>query len=236
MTAGVYYIDYVVSANDSANIGSFYVQFSMNGDFWGNAYMSIASVSVPLTGSWTTFQTITDGPFSLNGGQQVMRIAMNRSAFNLDKVIFRVTTDSPTPSPTPGPANALFIEAEDYTIYSDTTVGNAGGMYRNDNVDIEVCHDGTEYNGYDICWMASGEWLQYDINVVATDTFTLYTRVSSVDVTGLYHIELDGLNITGTMSFTPSGGWQTWKDSIKTGISLTAGPHSLEICLGGRGF
>src|SRR5262245_20799614 len=53
------------------------------------------------------------------------------------------------------------IEAEDFdagpngSAYFDTTAGNAGGEYRNTDVDIQSCAEG----GYNIGWSRAGEWL-----------------------------------------------------------------------------
>lgn len=57
------------------------------------------------------------------------------------------------------------FQAEDYKVggegvgYHDTTVGNSGGAYRTDNVDIQTCTDGTSC--YNINYIRSGEWLAY---------------------------------------------------------------------------
>jgi hypothetical protein len=70
------------------------------------------------------------------------------------------TTPSSTPEQTPTPVNAVLIEAEDYNSYYDTTAGNSGGAFRNDDVDIEYCHDSSAYSSYNIGWIENGEWLE----------------------------------------------------------------------------
>src|SRR5260370_38126233 len=42
-------------------------------------------------------------------------------------------------------------------------------------------------------------------------------------------MNVDGTNVTGTMTLAVTGGWQTWADNTKTGISLTAGQHVIQI-------
>ncbi len=167
--------------------------------------------------------------------------AGGRHYFYMDEVTFAGTAGTPTPDPTPSPTpvptetptpapdNAILVEAEDYTSFYDTTAGNSGGMYRTDDVDIEVCHDGTSYSSYDIAWMAANEWLGYGILVVTPGAYTCYTRVASLSVNGSYHLEVDGVNVTGTLTFPATGGWQAWADSVKTGITLTAGAHTLKF-------
>src|SRR5207237_10706793 len=69
------------------------------------------------------------------------------------------------------------IEAENFdnggqgVAYSDTTAGNYGGQYRNTDVDIETTTD--TGGGYDVGWIAAGEWLNYTVNVASAGTYTL---------------------------------------------------------------
>ena len=59
------------------------------------------------------------------------------------------------------------IEAENYDYgpnefaYYDTTPGNSGGTYRSDDVDISQMPGG----GYNIGYVADGEWLTYTVNI-----------------------------------------------------------------------
>ena len=58
--------------------------------------------------------------------------------------------------------NAQVFQAEDYSNYYDTTPGNQGGAYRNDNVDIE----GSTEGGYNVGWIDTGEWLVYSLSLI----------------------------------------------------------------------
>ncbi|MBN2535427.1 MAG: cellulase family glycosylhydrolase [Spirochaetales bacterium] len=92
--AGNYYIDiYSASSADMRHA----VSFEMDGVAISGA------ISLPTNGSWTEFVITTYGPVSLTGNEQVLRINMNGSDFNIDKVEFIPTTDEPTPSPPPTP-------------------------------------------------------------------------------------------------------------------------------------
>ena len=84
--------------------------------------------------------------------------------------------------PEPGPfgphAIPGRIEAEDYDVggYWDTTPGNAGGVYRHDDVDIEYA---AAEGSYAVGWVRDGESLSYTANVTAGGPFTLNARVAS---------------------------------------------------------
>jgi len=45
------------------------------------------------------------------------------------------------------------------------TAWNQGWEYRNDGVDIQETEDIVNTNGYDVGWLAAGEWMQYDVSV-----------------------------------------------------------------------
>lgn len=123
------------------------------------------------------------------------------------------------------------IDAEDYKDggegvgYHDTTNGNSGGHYRQDGVDIEPTTDTN--GGYDVGWIAGGEWLAYDINVATTGTYRVIARVSTPS-TARFHLEIDGQNKTGSVTIPWTGGWQRWVDVV-VNVKLTAGQHKLRF-------
>ncbi len=130
------------------------------------------------------------------------------------------------------------IQAEDFdgggegAAYHDTDASNNGGQYRAGAVDIENCSDSG--GGYDIGWTSAGEWLEYTINAVVDGQYTLQIRTASSGNAGNFHIEVDGVNKTGTITNTDSGGWQAWRTLSKT-IGLTAGSHTMRLALDSNG-
>jgi len=133
------------------------------------------------------------------------------------------------------------IEAEDYKLggegvaYHDTTLSNNGGEYRADDVDIEATTDVGA--GYDVGWTVAGEWLAYDVDVSSAGDYNFTARVASGSTgTKTMHIEVDGTDVTGAMSFTDSSGWQSWQNLIAGDISLPAGSHELRIEMDTSGF
>jgi glucose/arabinose dehydrogenase len=124
------------------------------------------------------------------------------------------------------------IEAEDFDTggegiaYHDATTGNSGNGYRTtENVDIEGCSEG----GFNISYVAAGEWLEYTVNVTTPGTYTLAARVSTPGTGKTFHVELDGQNISGTINVPTTGGWQAWQTVSVTTTSLTTGTKVLRI-------
>src|SRR5262249_23620562 len=112
--------------------------------------------------------------------------------------------------------------------YSDTTPGNSGGRYRTTDVDIEETTD--VGGGYDVGWIASGEWLSYTVNVAASGPYIVDARVASDGPGGTISIQVDGLSYSGQLTIPNTGGGQRWTD-IFTTVTLPAGYHGLRVFL-----
>jgi hypothetical protein len=125
------------------------------------------------------------------------------------------------------------IEAEHYdnggegVAYHDLSSGNSGGQFRSDGVDIEATTDtGT---GYNVGWIQAGEWLEYSVNVTSAGSLNLEARVAATAAGKTFHIELDGANISGTLTVPNTGGWQSWASVTTTTTSLSTGQKILRI-------
>jgi hypothetical protein len=132
------------------------------------------------------------------------------------------------PAPLPG-----IVEAENFdeggasVAYRDTTPGNKGGAYRQTDVDIENTAD--VGGGYDVGWIRAGEWLQYTVNVTATGSYDVMLRLASTGAGGALHVEVDGVNLTGTIGVPNTGGWQAWTTVTVRQVPLTAGTRKLRL-------
>ncbi len=134
------------------------------------------------------------------------------------------------------------IQAEDYDnggsgiAYHDADSSNSGGKYRTgEGVDIESTKD--TGGGYDVTSTKSGEWLNYTVNLSKTGTYQFDLRAANSSKTsGKVHLDVDGVNVTGSMSISGTGGSQTWKTFSKTGIKLSAGQHVLELAVDSSGM
>ena len=113
--------------------------------------------------------------------------------------------------------------------YHDTTASNAGGTYRSNAVDIKACTD--TGGGYLVGWTAAGEWLNYTVNVAAAGTYAIDVRLASSGVGGTFHIEVNGVDKTGTLAVPNTGGWQNWMTVTKTAVALAAGPQVVRVVM-----
>ncbi|HEX8521322.1 MAG TPA: carbohydrate-binding protein, partial [Tepidisphaeraceae bacterium] len=49
------------------------------------------------------------------------------------------------------------------------------------------------------------------------------------------HLEVDGVNVTGSLAVTNTGGWQSWGTVTKSGVNLTSGQHVIRLVMDAAG-
>lgn len=128
-------------------------------------------------------------------------------------------------------ADYFVIEAEDYKNggegvgYHDTSSGNAGNLYRSDNVDIKAASGG----GYAVGWMNNGEWLEYEVDVPQTGVYALNIVAGTATDSGRNL----GLLMNGTevFEFEPpvTGDWSTQNSKVAGLIHLPAGTTTFRL-------
>ncbi len=126
------------------------------------------------------------------------------------------------------------IQAEDFDnggqgiAYNDTTTSNEGGQYRTgERVDIETTAD--TGGGYNVGYIKAGEWTEYTVNVTTTGTYSLDLRLANDHGGGVLHAEVDGVNVSGSVSVPNTGGFQAWQTVTVNNISLTAGQRIVRL-------
>ena len=139
-----------------------------------------------------------------------------------------------TPAPIPGPLQAEFFDTSGKNLaYVDTTAGNSGGRLRATDVDIQSTID--LGGGYNVGWIKPGEWLAYTVNVTASRTYTLSARVASNGAGGTFHVEVDGVNVTGPLTIPNTGGHQRWTTITRGNVTLAAGIRTVKIVFDASG-
>lgn len=137
----------------------------------------------------------------------------------------RSTPFAGTPRTIPGTiAVSDFDDGGEGVAYHDTTAGNSGNSYRQTDVDLQASSDG----GFNVGWLAAGEWLNYSVTVTSAGVYTVTFRVAAPGVGGTYHLESNGADLTGAIAIPATGGWQAWQSVTRT-VSLGAGTQVLRL-------
>jgi hypothetical protein len=235
-TSGVYTLEARVAANGAG--GTFHVEVD-GADVSG-------PLVIPNTGGWQAWRTVTRTGVSLSAGRRRLRVVEDANGptgvfGNINSLRFSPAVQPP-PATTPfaGVAAQLpgVIEVENFDegaaglAFRDNSPGNAGGVYRATDVDIQRTSDAG--GGYNVGWMSAGEWLVFTVDIAASGTYTVEARVAAPGAGGTFHLEVDGADVSGPMVIPNTGGWQTWR-TVSQGISLSAGPRRLRLALDANG-
>jgi hypothetical protein len=117
-----------------------------------------------------------------------------------------------------------------------TTTNNPGQTFRPDEgVEIiAVAAGGLSTNQFDV-----GDWMAYTIDVASAGTYDLGVLASSSPSgggTGAFRIEVDGIDVTGSVSVPSTSGWEDYRWFEKPGVALGAGTHTLVLVALGTYF
>jgi endoglucanase len=111
------------------------------------------------------------------------------------------------------------------------TVGNRGGAYRNDGVDIA-----RDAGGYHVFNIENEEWLQYTIDVQEAATYRISFTAAADTVGGKLSVIMDGKPITGSLSVPVTGGEQSWQLIRGETAVLPKGVHVFRLLFEQGGF
>ncbi|HXW04960.1 MAG TPA: carbohydrate-binding protein [Vicinamibacterales bacterium] len=227
------WLEYPISV---ATAGSYDLAVRVASPYAGKAFRVLVngadatgSVAVPSTGGWQSWQTVTRSGIPLPAGRHRLTVVAITNGFNLNWLA--VTS-------TPAKAHALpgTVQAEDFDDgrYLDSTTGNLGSAYRATDVDIEATQDSG--GGFNVGWIAAGEWLEYTIQIPTAGDYDLSARVASPYTGKSFRILVDGIDVTGDMTVPNTGGYQRWQTVTRSRVPLAAGTHRLRYAATTNGF
>ena len=182
----------------------------------------------------------------ITGGTRIAKLTVTDSLGAIGSTTITITiNEAPLPQTSFGNGGAPWpvpgrIQAENFDTggpgiaYSDTTTANQGESYRMDEeVDIEVTEDSSGV--YNVGWIATGEWLEYTVDIAETGTYRLNLRAASESAGGTVRLLVDGESATGNIALSSTGNWQKYSTFDVPVVSLTAGQRviRLEVVAGG---
>ncbi len=210
------------------------------------------SIKVPMTGAWTTYQSVGKPSIALSAGQHVIKLVADAQYFNVSAITVTASATQASAGTTSAVASAPSYAGTPYSgspvalplafpavnfdkggqgvAYRDLTAGNQGGLYRpGEDVDIFASTDSAG-GPYQVASIQTGEWMNYSVNVPASGNYDLSVHVANNYTASVaLHIEVDGANVTGSLKVPVTGSWTTFQWVGKTGVPLTAGKHVLKV-------
>ena len=128
------------------------------------------------------------------------------------------------------------IEVEDYdnggegVAYEDNDAANQGGSYRlGEGVDI----GGGPNNGFVLGYVATGEWIEYTVNVETPGIYSVRAEVTSNDAASEFTLDFPGdVSAVFTTPFTAS--WSDYQEiSANNTVMLEAGQQVVRLNISG---
>lgn len=184
--------------------------------------------TVTNTQNWDTYYDHVVDLGYLSTGSYTLTITNTNSNYNINWLDIaedgEVVIEPPTSEAVNIPAK---IEAEDFSDYSDSSLGNVGGGYNLvDDVDIKETDD--IGGGYQVGWFTVGEWLEYDINVSNAGNYTANVRASASGSNKSFTVDVDGSQVAD-VSVIQTGSYASFEDNFVDLGYLSAGTHTIRF-------
>jgi hypothetical protein len=166
---------------------------------------ALATVTVPNTGWWQTYQTVS-AQVSLSAGQQTLRIFTTDAkgtGWNINW--WEIAGAAPAPF-------SKKIEAETFATMNGVQTENTW----DDN------------GGLNVGWQENNDWMDYSVNVPSAGTYTVNFRVATVNTGVQFQLrKSDGSALT-SVTVPNTGWWQTYQ-TVSSQVTLPAGQQTLRI-------
>jgi hypothetical protein len=173
-----------------------------------------------ITSASSTFVDLSARPLSPGELLYVSVRALSNDGYSSGPGFSAALDNVPT-RPLPGR-----LEAEAFDRFKDNDAAHSGNC-GSGPVDAETTSD--PFGGScNVGWTGPGEWLEYDVRADSEQRFDVTVRVASPTAGASFHIELDGVNVSGPLAGS-TGGWQTWQDRVVPNVRVTTGRHVLKL-------
>lgn len=170
--------------------------------------------------------------------------------YQIGDIVKKVTIDAAYTRPFKGPhifsaATPLEIPAanfdfggEGYAFHDLDASNRTNNNYRRDNGDNAGGAADVEGDGVNLGYTNPGEWLLYTVDVEDPGEYDAEISLSANGVNGKFHLEVDGVNVTGTIVVPNNGSWSSWRwmPSPPMVINMTDGRHKLKFYFEGADF
>jgi Carbohydrate binding module (family 6)/PKD domain/FG-GAP-like repeat len=242
---------WIVSTNVFPKIGNHNINSFPSNNFYPENYSGVGLANYVRCDSNTELcdQPITNfeciGAVCNNAGSDGLDIGANiplvaqRIACSESGIGTNCSTSIQTPYPGPNAPNIpITLEIENFdnggqnVAYNENNGNTGSGVYRSTPVEaVDIQARSTASNGYVVFEASAGEWLEYTINVPVARKYDIGVRYASEFNNGKFHIEIDGVDVTGQMNVVSTGTWGTFKNLTKRGVMISAGTHIVRLAL-----
>jgi aryl-phospho-beta-D-glucosidase BglC (GH1 family) len=126
------------------------------------------------------------------------------------------------------------MDTANYRVSGKAGVGNRGGVYRNDGVDIYK--DSSRYESYYVGSIEDDEWLQFTLNVTHAGTYKMIFTAAAENAGGRLSIKINQKQIAQPIAVPVTGGKTNWKPLTVSNVLLQKGINKLRLYFDKGGF
>jgi hypothetical protein len=134
------------------------------------------------------------------------------------------------------PAADFDLGGEGYAFHDSDEVNHTNSNYRRDNGDPAGAAADVEGTG--LGYTSTGEWFLYTVNVRDAGEYLFDISESAGANGGKFHLEVEGVDVTGSINVPNNGSWGAWRwfPSTPLTISFTEGIYKIKFYFEGGGF
>jgi hypothetical protein len=139
------------------------------------------------------------------------------------------------------PAAFGLIQAENFDLggpgagYYNPQNVNKGGVYRTTEGASIIPIPSADGGGFALGYTLPTEFFNYTVSVAATGTYILQFRTAFQPKGGTFHLNIDGVNVTGELTVPSTGDYNKYTTISKTGVKINAGTHVLQLVIDSAG-
>src|SRR5262245_7717811 len=125
-----------------------------------------------------------------------------------------------------------FDEGDEGVAYHDLDPENQEKKqppYRKTGVDLEWREAAS--GKFNVGWTRPGEWLLYTVEVKVAGTYRIDMHVACKGPGGTFHLEFNGVDLTGPITVPDTGGWEHLKPFSHQGVKLGAGRQVMKVVM-----
>jgi len=137
---------------------------------------------------------------------------------------------SGTPAAVPGTIEAeRFDRGGEGPGYYEENPANTGGAFRpNEGVDIRADPRAPRDN-WIVTSFENGEWMAYTVNVATAGQYQWGLRAATAYSGSSYYLQVDGRNVTGTVTVPNTGNWDAFQWVPAPNVWLSQGQHVIKV-------
>ena len=125
-------------------------------------------------------------------------------------------------------------DTADYWVAGKKGVGNRGGIYRNDGMDIRK--DSAMYESYYVSDIEKGEWLKYTVDIVKKGNYTLAFEIANDKPGGNIAVLTGNNSLSKTIPVPATAGLNNWQTIEAKNIILNEGKQEIKVFFVNGGF